>query len=400
MDEASAELLRHLGGQVSTRPWLVCATRRPVEGGFSAADGVPPIPAMTIQLQPLDEEASQAADRRGRRAGPASARGDGDRRPRRRQPALPAGARRLLRRARGGGAARERRGSRRHADRQARSPATGRSCATPRCSGRASAPSSSPTCWPTTPKPPPTRRRGTGWASSSSATRTRRAPSASATPSSATPPTRGSPTSDAASCTPRSARRTSGSKARDAASSPSCSRCTSSTRATPRRATATRSSPASARRRSSRTSRRRSSTGARSTSRRSSSSIPAELARVWEAVGDVSELAGLYADAEEAYAAGARARRQHPRLLLKEGVIRERFGRYAEALRWYNRGLRSLDGLEPDEQARMRSELGARLRGRPRPPGRVRRRCRLVQARRRGGRHRSTTCRRWRTPTT
>jgi hypothetical protein len=29
MDEASAELLRHLGGQVSTRPWLLCATRRP-----------------------------------------------------------------------------------------------------------------------------------------------------------------------------------------------------------------------------------------------------------------------------------------------------------------------------------------------------------------------------------
>ena len=29
---------------------------------------------------------------------------------------------------------------------------------------------------------------------------------------------------------------------------------------------------------------------------------PAELARVWEALGDVSELAGLYADAEEAYA--------------------------------------------------------------------------------------------------
>ena len=59
MDEASAELLRHLAGQVSRKPWLICATRRPVEGGFSAADGVPPIPAMTIQLQPLDAEAAQ-----------------------------------------------------------------------------------------------------------------------------------------------------------------------------------------------------------------------------------------------------------------------------------------------------------------------------------------------------
>ena len=57
----------------------------------------------------------------------------------------------------------------------------------------------------------------------------------------------------------------------------------------------------------------------------------AEVAPVWESLGDVSELAGLYADAEEAYA-HARELHAHPRLLLKEGVIRERFGRYAEAL--------------------------------------------------------------------
>src|SRR3954454_6683529 len=59
MDEASGDLLRHLGSQVSSRPWLLCATRRPVEGGFSAAEGVPPIPAMTIQLQPLSGDAAQ-----------------------------------------------------------------------------------------------------------------------------------------------------------------------------------------------------------------------------------------------------------------------------------------------------------------------------------------------------
>ena len=59
MDEASSELLRHLGAQVSGKPWLVCATRRPGEGGFSAAESVPPLPAMTIQLQPLDAEAAQ-----------------------------------------------------------------------------------------------------------------------------------------------------------------------------------------------------------------------------------------------------------------------------------------------------------------------------------------------------
>ena len=66
MDEASADLLRHLGGQISRKPWLICATRRPVDGGFSAADGVPPVPAMTIQLQPLAAEAGAAAGRAGR----------------------------------------------------------------------------------------------------------------------------------------------------------------------------------------------------------------------------------------------------------------------------------------------------------------------------------------------
>jgi tetratricopeptide (TPR) repeat protein len=44
-------------------------------------------------------------------------------------------------------------------------------------------------------------------------------------------------------------------------------------------------------------------------------------------------------------------------LLLKEGIIRERFGRYADALSWYTRGLDAADALEPDERARMRFEL-------------------------------------------
>jgi class 3 adenylate cyclase/tetratricopeptide (TPR) repeat protein len=59
MDEASAELLRHLGSQVASKPWLLCVTRRAAPGGFSAAEGVPPIPAMAIQLQPLDSDAAQ-----------------------------------------------------------------------------------------------------------------------------------------------------------------------------------------------------------------------------------------------------------------------------------------------------------------------------------------------------
>jgi class 3 adenylate cyclase/tetratricopeptide (TPR) repeat protein len=58
MDEASCDLLRHLGGHISRRPWLVCATRRPEGGGFVAAEGVPPVPAMAITLEPLTDEAA------------------------------------------------------------------------------------------------------------------------------------------------------------------------------------------------------------------------------------------------------------------------------------------------------------------------------------------------------
>jgi len=83
---------------------------------------------------------------------------------------------------------------------------------------------------------------------------------------------------------------------------------------------------------------------------------PDGLAGVWESLGDVSELAGLYSDAAEAYSK-ARKLDNHSRLLLKEGIIRERFGRYPEALRWYTRGLNALDQLDAEEQREMRFEL-------------------------------------------
>jgi class 3 adenylate cyclase/tetratricopeptide (TPR) repeat protein len=71
---------------------------------------------------------------------------------------------------------------------------------------------------------------------------------------------------------------------------------------------------------------------------------PGELARVHEALGDVCELAALYTDAAAAYHnARCLARSEpgaEPRLLLKEGVVRERSGQYMQALRWYGRGLR------------------------------------------------------------
>jgi class 3 adenylate cyclase/tetratricopeptide (TPR) repeat protein len=55
MDDASSDLLRFLGTQLQTKPWLACTTRRPVEGGFAAADGSPPLPAMTLRLEALPE---------------------------------------------------------------------------------------------------------------------------------------------------------------------------------------------------------------------------------------------------------------------------------------------------------------------------------------------------------
>jgi predicted ATPase/class 3 adenylate cyclase len=59
MDEPSAELLRHLGGQVTTKPWLICATRRMAAEGFVAAEGVPPVAALTIHLEPLTLESAR-----------------------------------------------------------------------------------------------------------------------------------------------------------------------------------------------------------------------------------------------------------------------------------------------------------------------------------------------------
>ena len=60
MDEASSELLRHLGTQLSSRPWLTCTTRRPTSGGFAAAEGTPPLPALTLRLEPLPPDDARA----------------------------------------------------------------------------------------------------------------------------------------------------------------------------------------------------------------------------------------------------------------------------------------------------------------------------------------------------
>jgi tetratricopeptide (TPR) repeat protein len=60
MDDASSELLRHIGTQLSTRPWLTCTTRRAIQGGFAAAEGTPPLPALTLRLEPLPVDDAKA----------------------------------------------------------------------------------------------------------------------------------------------------------------------------------------------------------------------------------------------------------------------------------------------------------------------------------------------------
>jgi class 3 adenylate cyclase/tetratricopeptide (TPR) repeat protein len=81
---------------------------------------------------------------------------------------------------------------------------------------------------------------------------------------------------------------------------------------------------------------------------------PTDLVEVLEALGDVSERAGMYRRAAAAYRDARRLLAGNAtgqaRLLLKEGLIRERAGRYSDALRWYGRGLRVLEG-RPDRRA-------------------------------------------------
>jgi class 3 adenylate cyclase/tetratricopeptide (TPR) repeat protein len=355
MDEASAELLRHLAGQVSRKPWLICATRRPVEGGFSAADGAPPIPAMTIQLQPLDSEAAQQlvaqaaaegllqhevtaiTDRAGgnplflqelvtssrapeEEALPESVEAVVATRIDRLQP----GDRALLRYAAVLGATFS-------AD------LVGDVLAD---DAEASADSDA---WdrltefverdPYTP----------------GAFRFRHALFRDAAYEGLSFRRRGELHAKVGRAYERLEQDGRGefaellslhfSHAGDAEKTYRYS-LVAGERAQDKFANVE----------------------AAAFYRRALEVVPQleldpiEVAKVWESLGDVTELAGLYADAETAYSK-ARELDSHPRLLLKEGVIRERFGRYPEALRWYNRGLRSLDELPPEEQMRMRSQL-------------------------------------------
>jgi class 3 adenylate cyclase/tetratricopeptide (TPR) repeat protein len=86
-----------------------------------------------------------------------------------------------------------------------------------------------------------------------------------------------------------------------------------------------------------------------------------EVAALFEAMGDVTDRAGDSRKADHAYRAARRLRAGdtigEARLLLKQGWIRERVGRYSQALQWVRRGHAVLEGVEDPEAAKLRARL-------------------------------------------
>jgi class 3 adenylate cyclase/tetratricopeptide (TPR) repeat protein len=78
--------------------------------------------------------------------------------------------------------------------------------------------------------------------------------------------------------------------------------------------------------------------------------VPAgELVDVGRRLGDAAELGGMYDRAREAYRDARRLAGDDPPVLAelcrREGWLRERSGKFSDALRWYTRGLRTLAGI-------------------------------------------------------
>jgi class 3 adenylate cyclase/tetratricopeptide (TPR) repeat protein len=355
MDEASSELLRHLGGQVSSRPWLVCVTRRPVEGGFSASEGVPPLPAMTIHLQPLSADEARAligaaaadgmlqhevaaiADRAGgnplflQELVVSSQAPEEEALPETvetvvaaRIDRLPPGDRALLRYAAVLGATFS---AELVTDVLAQDP-------------EASADSEA---WDRLAEFVERDPYAAG------AFRFRHALFRDAAYEGLSYKRRGELHARVGEAYERTEREGRGEHAEllslhffHAGDIEKTWRYSLLAGGRAQAKFANVEAAVFFR---------------RALDASGKLGLPnEELARVWESLGDVSELAGAYTEAGEAYAKAHKLHGQ-PRLLLKQGIIRERFGRYSDALRWYNRGLQAAESLEPAERSRLRLEL-------------------------------------------
>lgn len=94
---------------------------------------------------------------------------------------------------------------------------------------------------------------------------------------------------------------------------------------------------------------------------------PLDIARTYEALGDVYEVSAQYDKASRAYARARQVGRDDPLLVVelcrKQGWVRERSDRYSQALCWYARGLARLQALRTtpevlDARARLRLAYG------------------------------------------
>ena len=355
MDDASADLLRHLGGQVSTKPWLLCATRRPVEGGFSAAEGVPPIPAMTIQLQPLDADAAQAL------VGAAAAEGmlqhevsaitdraggnplflqelvTSSRAPE--DEALPESVEAVV------------------ATRIDRLPPGDRALL--RYAAVLGATFSADLVHEVLAEDPAASTDAEAWDRlnefverdpySAGAFRFRHALFRDAAYEGLSYRRRGELHAKVGEAYERLEEQHAGEYSELLS--------LHFFHAGEHEKTYRYSLAAGGRAQAKFANVEAADFFRRALEVAGKLDLPAaEVAQVWESLGDVSELAGVYSEAAEAYAKAHKLHGQ-PRLLLKEGIIRERFGRYSDALRWYSRGLQAAETLEPDAGAKLRFEL-------------------------------------------
>ena len=90
-----------------------------------------------------------------------------------------------------------------------------------------------------------------------------------------------------------------------------------------------------------------------------------DVAGVYEAMGDVQDRLGAYAEATKAFRAARLLRCGGPvaeaRLSLKEARIQEAAGRYSNAVRWVRRGERTLGGIGTPDATRQRAQLAVWL---------------------------------------
>ncbi|MDJ0960329.1 MAG: tetratricopeptide repeat protein [Acidimicrobiia bacterium] len=88
-----------------------------------------------------------------------------------------------------------------------------------------------------------------------------------------------------------------------------------------------------------------------------------EIRVVAECFGDMSELAGLYDQANEGFGDARRLLEEiddttgSARLMRKQGMLREKGGNYSQALRWFSRGLRRLDEFDGEDELAEEAEI-------------------------------------------